>query len=433
MIGIMPASFQFPPGSTTRTLWMPLQFTPEQLSRRGAHWLAVTGRLRPGIQLEAADAEMKQIAGRIAAQFPGEQKGRSVRLQSLQDVLVGNLRPVLLVLMGAVGFVLLIACANVANLLLARAASRTREVAVRAALGASGSRLIRQFLTESILLAFAGGAVGAVIGGLGVQALMALASDQIPVANDVSLDRTVFLFLLAVCMAAGIVFGLAPAFQSVRHDVQSGLREGGRSGSAGTRGARLRGALVISEFALSLVLLAGAGLLIRTFLALNGTNPGLVSSGVLTMSVSVPDEKYPENSMWRRFYAPALDRIRALPGVREAAIISLLPLQTWGWNGDFRIEGRPPDEPAHRPFAEFRLVSPAYFRAMGIRILKGRDFDSRDTANALPVALINDALAKRYFSNQDPIGQRLEWDGWKTIVGVVGSTRQAGLDREPMP
>jgi predicted permease len=432
VIGIMPASFEFPPGAVTRTVWMPLQFTPEQLGRRGAHWLAVAGRIKQGITLEAADSEMKQIAARIATQFPGEQKGRSVQLRSLQEVLVGNLRPVLLVLMGAVGFVLLIACANVANLLLARAASRTREVAVRAALGASRPRLIRQFLTESLLLAFAGGAVGAIIGSFGVRALLVLAADQIPLAGDISLDRTVFLFLLAVCVAAGIIFGLAPAFQSARHDLQAGLREAGRSGSAGVRGARLRGALVISEFALSIVLLAGAGLLIRTCLALNGTDPGLVSSGVLTMSVSVPDEKYPDNSMWRRFYAPALDRIRALPGVREAAIISLLPLQTWGWNGDFRIEGQPQVDPARRPLAEFRLVSPGYFRVMGVRVLKGRDFDARDSGTSAPVVLINDALAKRYFPGQDPVGRRLEWDGWRTIVGVVGSTRQAGLDREPL-
>lgn len=433
VIGIMPASFQFPAGSLTRTLWMPLQFTQDQLKERGSHWMAVVAHLKPGIRLEAADAEMKQIAARIALEFPGQQKGRSVWLRSLQDVLVGNLRPVLLVLMGSVGFVLLIACANVANLLLARAASRMREVAVRAALGASRWRLIRQFLTESILLALAGGVAGAFLGDAGVQALVALASTQLPLASEIHLDGTVFLFLLAVCLAAGVIFGLVPAFQSTGRDLQAGLREGGRSGGAGVRSQGLRNAPVITEFALALVLLIGAGLLMRTFFALNATDPGLVTRGVLTMSVSVPDQKYADDSMWRRFYEPVLERIQGVPGVRAAGIISLLPLQSWGWNGEFAIEGRPPEEPGHQPFAEFRQISPGYFRAMGIRILKGRDLERQDSPSAPPVALINDALAKRYFVGQDPLGQKINWDGWKTIVGVTANTRQATLDREPLP
>ncbi len=433
VIGIMPASFQFPPASPTRTLWMPLEFTTSQLKQRGSHWMAVTGRLKPGINIDSASAEMKQIAARMAEQFPGSQKGRSVWIQSLQDVVVGNLRPALVVLMGAVGFVLLIACANVANLLLARAASRTREVAVRAALGASRARLIRQFLTESMLLALAGGIVGALLGDEGVQALMVLASDQIPRSSDVHLDATVFLFLLAVCVTAGIIFGLAPAFQSTGRDLQDGLKEGGRGGGLGGRSTALRNALVVSEFALALVLLIGSGLLMRSFLALNATDPGLVTSGVLTMSVSVPDEKYPADTMWRRFYEPALGRIQALPGVRAAGIISLLPLQTWGWNGEFAIEGRPKEQPGHEPFAEFRQISPGYFRAMGVRVLRGRDISAEDSASAPLVALINDALARRYFQGQDPVGQKIDWGGWRTIAGVVANTRQASLDREPLP
>ena len=432
VIGIMPASFQFPAGSPTRVLWMPLQFTPDQLKQRGSHWMAVVGRLKPGIGMAAADSELKQVAARLAEQFP-EQKGRSVWLRSMQDVLVGNLRPVLLVLMGSVGFVLLIACANVANLLLARAAARTREVAVRAALGASRWRLIRQFLTESILLALAGGAVGALLGAVGVQALVKLASNQIPLASEIHLDATVFLFLLAVCLAAGVIFGLFPAFQSTGRDLQAGLREGGRSGGAGVRNSGLRNALVVAEFALALVLLIGAGLLMRTFLALSATDPGLATHGVLTMSVSVPEQKYPDDTMWRRFYEPALDRIRALPGVGGAGIISLLPLQSWGYNGEFVIEGRPAEQPGHQPFAEFRQISPGYFHAMGIRILQGRDFERQDAPGAPQVAMINDALAKRYFPGQNPLGQKINWDGWRAIVGVAANTRQATLDRAPMP
>ncbi len=433
VIGIMPASFEFPPGSPERTLWLPMQLPPSLKLERGQHFLAVEGRLKPGQNLETAVADMKPIAARIAEQFPGEQKGRSIMIRSLQEVLVGNIRPALLVLMGSVGFVLLIACANVANLLLARAASRKREVAVRAALGASRIRLIRQFLTESILLALAGGLVGAFLADLGVQALVVLASRQIPRATEVHVDGTVFLFLLGVCLLCGIIFGLMPAFQSTGRDVQEGLKEGGRSGSAGGHSEGYRNALVIAEFALALVLLIGAGLLLRSFAALNSVDSGLKASGVLTMSVSLPQGKYPNGGMWQRFYEPTLERIQALPGVRAAGIIRLLPLQSWGVNGDFAIEGRPTSEPGQRPFAEFREISPGYFRAMGIPLVKGRDLSAQDSANSLPVAMINDALARKYFGGQDPVGQKIQWNGWRAIVGVAGSIHQAGLDREPLP
>jgi predicted permease len=432
VIGIMPASFQFPPGSATVDIWMPLQFSPSNLGQRGSHWMAVLGRLKPGVDMDRATADMKQIAASLAQQYPDQQKGRSVIIRSLQDVLVGGIRPALLVLMGSVGFVLLIACANVANLLLARAASRKKEVAVRAALGASRARLIRQFLTESILLALAGGALGAFLGDEGVEALVFLASRQIPRASEVHLDGTVFLFLLGVCIFAGVIFGLVPALQSARDDLQEGLREGGRSGVGG-RGERFRNALVVTEFALALMLLIGAGLLLRTFLALNATESGMATRGVLVMSVSVPDGKYANTSMWQRFYAPALDQIRALPGVRAAGMISLLPLQTWGTNGNFGIDNHPQGEPGQQPFAEYRSVSPGYFQALGIPILKGRDVTSQDSANAPPTIVINDALARRYFPGEDPIGHKIVWNTTCTIVGVAGNTRQAGLSADPLP
>ncbi|HYL72762.1 MAG TPA: ABC transporter permease [Bryobacteraceae bacterium] len=432
VIGIMPASFQFPPGSVTVDIWMPLQFSQNNLAQRGSHWMAVLGRLKPGVTLDGAAADMKQVAANLAQQYPGNQKGRSVLISSLQDVLVGGVRPALLVLMGSVGFVLLIACANVANLLLARAASRKKEVAVRAAMGASRARLIRQFLTESIMLALAGGVLGAFLGDEGVQALVYLASRQIPRATEVHLDGTVFLFLLGICLFAGIIFGLVPAFQSARDDLQEGLREGGRSGVGG-RGAQFRNALVVTEFALALVLLIGAGLLLRTFLALNATDSGIVTRGVLVMSVSVPDGKYPNKSMWQRFYEPALNQIRELPGVRGAGMISLLPLQTWGTNGTFGIDNRPQGEPGHQPFAEYRVISPGYFQALGIAILKGRDVTSQDSASAPARIVINDALARRYFPGEDPIGHKIVWNGPCTIVGVAGNTRQAGLSADPLP
>lgn len=433
VIGIMPVAFQFPPGSADRDIWMPLHFSQNNLKFRGSHWMAVVGRLKPGADITNATADMKRIAAGLAQQYPSNQKGRSVMVRSLQEVLVGNIRPALLVLMGAVGFVLLIACANVANLLLARAAARKREVAVRAALGAGRARLLRQFITESVLLALAGGAFGAFLGAEGVQALVFLAARQIPRASEVHLDGAVFLFLFGVSMAAGIIFGLAPAFQSARQDVQDGLKEGARSGGIGARSARVRNALVIAEFALALVLLIGAGLLLRSFIALNGTESGLAARGVLTMSVSLPDAKYANSSMWQRFYEPALGRIQALPGVRAAGIISLLPLQNWGNNGNFGIDNRPSGEPGSQPFAEYRIVSPGYFQALGIPILRGRDVSSQDSANSPPTVFINQALARRYFPGEDPVGHKIVWNGACTIAGVVGNIHQAGLDRAPMP
>jgi putative ABC transport system permease protein len=431
VVGIMPADFEFPPGSPQRTIWLPMQLPPELASARGNHFLSVIGRLRPGIDRTAALSEMKQIAAGMATAFPDRQKGRSVRLLPLQDSLVGDIRPALLVLMGAVGCVLLIACSNVANLLLARAAARGREVAVRAALGASRSRLIRQFLTESILLAIAGGALGAIFAAWGTGALVALTANQIPRAAEIHLDGTVFLFLLVVCVASGVVFGIVPAFQSADSRFMDRLREGGRGGSGGS--TAFRNALIVTEFALALILLTGAGLLMRSFLALNATGSGLHAEGVLTMSVSVPEEKYPKNAMWRQFYEPALDRIRALPGVQSAGMIQLLPLQNWGWNGDFTIDGRPAEKPGRQPLAEYREISPGYFQTMGIPILQGRDFSIEDSPDAPHVALINDTLAKRYFPGENPVGRRIQWDGWRTIAGVTGDVRQAGLDQKPFP
>ena len=433
VIGIMPLSFQFPPGNSTTDMWMPLQFTPQNIRQRGSHWMAVIGRLKPGSDVASATADMKRIAANLAAEYPGPQKGRSVRIQTLQDVLVGTIRPALLVLMGSVGFVLLIACANVANLLLARAASRKREVSVRAALGAARSRLLRQFLTESVMLAFAGGLLGAFMGAEGLRALVYLASRQIPRSAEIHLDATVFLFLLAVCLVAGILFGIVPAIQNSREDLQEGLREGGRSGITGGGSARFRNALVVSEFALAMVLLIGAGLMLRTFLALSSTNSGMITQGVLTMSVSVPTGKYNDSSMWQRFYDPALEQIRGLPGVRSAGVISLLPLQSWGYNGPFTIDNQGDGDPARTPAAEFRQVSPGYFQALGIPVLRGRDITSQDVPDAPPTVLVNEALAKRYFANQDPIGHTINWDVARTIVGVVSNTHQAGLNADPLP
>jgi putative ABC transport system permease protein len=384
--------------------------------------------------VDIARVDLKQIAARLAELYPDQQKGRSVLLRPLHEDVAGRVRPALLTLMGAVGFVLLIACANVANLMLARAAGRGREIAVRIALGASRARLMRQLLTESVLLSLAGGAVGVLLAYGGLQVLLRLGANQIPRSSQIAIDPTVLLFLVAVSLITGILFGLAPALAVLRPEVMYGLRQGAR-GSVGTQQQGWRRVLIAGEFALALVLLVGAGLLIKSFLLLNSTSTGLRAGNVVTSRVSVPASKYPQGSAARLFYGPVLDRVEAIPGVRAAGFISNLPLQSWGSNGDFEIEGRPASEMSKSPFAEFRLVSSGYFRALGIPLLHGRDVSAQDTVGSMPVILVNEALATRYFPGEDPVGRKIRAGSnqWQTIVGIVGSVRQAGLDRNPIP
>ncbi len=432
VIGVMASSFRFPPSAAIPAeLWVPLKFTRDQEEKRGSHWMWVVGRLKPGVSVDAARADMNAIANQLEKQFPKEQTGRRVLLRPLHETVARGVRPALLVLMAAVALVLLIACANVANLLLARAAVREREVAIRSALGASRKRLVRQFLTESVLLSIAGGLLGAVLAKWGVDALLILADGSIPRQAEVGFDALVFTFLLGVCVLTGVLFGLVPAFQSSRSDLNERLKEGGAKGAVGAVRGWFRSSLVVAEIALSCVLLIAAGLLMKAFLRLQSTPSGLNAQSVLTFRVAPPQKKFSTVPLYEGFFKQTLERIREIPGVRAAGAIQLLPIQSWGWNGDFGIEGRPPDAPGREPFAEYRFITPGYFQAMGIPIVRGRDItDSDKSPKGNQVVLVNESLAKLYFPGQDAIGKHIgDPEDWATIVGVVGDVKQSGLDQ----
>jgi predicted permease len=428
VIGVMPPEFRFPSRSTE--LWVPLVIPPNQVNNRGNHWMFTLARLKPDVGFEQAREQMVNIAKRIEQQYPDSQAGRSVFLIPLQEETVQNIRPALMAMLFAVGFVLLIACANVANLLLARATSRRREIAVRTALGAGRLRLVRQLLTESLLLAVTGGALGLALAKWGVEALLVLAANFLPRANEVGLDWRVAAFTAALSILTGVFFGLIPALQSSRVDLQSTLKEGGGAGG-GLQTNWLRSALVVVEIAATLVLLIGAGLLIKSFIRLYETDLGFKADNVLTMSLALPQAKYPDAQAAAAFHQKLLDRVALLPGARSAGVINYLPLQQWGYNGGVSIEGQGPYEPGRQPLAEFRAISPDYFRALSVPLMSGRFFTAEDQSNSQPVVIVNQALAQRYLPGQDPIGKHIRAIGndWRTVVGVVGDVRQSGVSQ----
>lgn len=433
VIGIMPASFYFPAGGSSTGIWTLFEPSPEAASARGDHFLAVIGRLKPGTTLEQATTQLVTVAARIEKEHPAEQTGRSVLLQPLRETVVGQVRPALLILFGAVGLVLLIACANVANLLLARTAVRQHEVAIRLALGASRSRVVRQLLLESLVLSFTGAVLGLLLAQWGLAALTPLAEGALPIFKGFPLDGRVFSFLLAISVLSALAFGAVPAFQASHEKVRDSLSESaGEKTTGGGHQKLFRSALVILEIAVSLVLLVGAGLLLRGFLALSSTPPGLVAENVLTAHLPVPAAQLEGSTV--RVFRPALEKIRAIPGVRSAAVISMLPIQNAWNNGEFAIEGRPAPQPGQEPLAELRAASPGFFQSLGIPILRGRDFTESDGESGPLVTIINEALARKYFPGEDPIGRRLrrKEEGVLTIVGVVGNVRQAGLGYAPL-
>ncbi|HJQ19495.1 MAG TPA: ABC transporter permease [Gemmatimonadaceae bacterium] len=440
VIGIMPADITFPNRSAAIDAWLPLQvqLPPGQ---RGSHNYMVVGRLKPGISREAATADMKAVAGRIAEEFPDAQEGRSAAVVPLRDTVVGQVRPQLLMLLGAAALVLLIACANAASLLLARAAARRREVAVLAALGASRWRIAQQYLVESLLLSATSAVVGLVLGFAAVRGIVASAGTMLPRAREIHYDGTVIAFVAGAIVLTAILFGIAPALGATRTDLRDGLQEGTRGTSGGRSRQTFRSSLVVAQFALSLVLLAGAGLLIRTFAALLGAPTGMQPEHVLTMHLPVPvgSPKYATgDAALQRLHQPLLEQIRAMPGVLAAGYISHLPLQQYGTNGNFTIVGQSYARTADQPFAEFRAISPGYFAALGIPVLKGRDVAATDGTTDAPVAIINDVLAQQFFRDRDPVGQAISFgpvnaqNPATTIVGVVGSVRQATLDSPPL-
>jgi putative ABC transport system permease protein len=433
VIGVMPDRFQFPYRATYTDAWIPWEAPAQFRKMRTYRADFVVARVKPGIPMDGALTELNGIAQRLEIEYPETNRGRRARITPLSEVVAGKVRDSLLVLFGAVGMVLLVACVNVANLLLARAATRTREVAIRAALGAQRSRLVFQFLTESILLAVGGGLAGLAIASWGGSLLLKLAASDIPRSSEVTLDWRVFTFLLATCVVTGIGFGLAPAMGASRVDFQSALRQSGGRGTAAAsrfRGALTTDGLVVVEIAAAFVLLIGAGLLLRTFFSLRNTQTGLQAENVLTLHLTIPATQPQTPGAGAQYCREIEERVQRIPGVRAVGLVSLLPLQDWGWTARISVPGRP-GHAAAPMFAELRYVSPGYFRALGIPIRKGRGFTDFDRADSAPVILINDALARQYFPNQDPIGRRIDDRG--AVVGIVGDVRQSGLDRPPAP
>ncbi|CAN5347645.1 ABC transporter permease [soil metagenome] len=441
--GVMPPDFNYPDRETE--LWASPQRTvpdvilpgnPDPATLRSLHYLNVIARLKPDVTRTAAHAEMEAIAGRLEQQYPDANTGHTARVVGLHEQLVGDVRPVLIVLLSAVGFVLLIACANVANLLLARGAGREREMSIRTALGAGRLRLIRQLLIESVLLAVTGGALGLLLALWGTDALVAISPESFPRLQEINLDARVIGFTFLTSLLTGVIFGLVPALQVSKLDLSSALKDGGRGSAEGFGRRRLRGALIVAEVALTMVLLVGAGLMIRSFDRLLRVDPGFKADHLLTMEVSLPQAKYNESEeQTANFFREIIGRISGLPGVQSAGATWILPLSGQGAGSGFEIEGRDPATVSERLNSAFSSVSPNYFHTMSIPIVKGREFGDRDTATAPGVSLVNETFARRYFPNEDPLGKRIKRRGddndWTTIVGVVGDVRQLGLDAEP--
>ncbi len=448
VVGVMPQGFRFPGGenmlaglqfSPKTEMWEPLALTEKEISERGTHNLAVIARLKPGATLPQAQVEMGNIARHLEQQYPRTSKGIGVKLVPLHEQVVGDVRPALLILLGTVGFVLLIACANVANLLLARAASRTREIAIRTALGASRLRVLRQLLTESVLLALCGGFCGLLLALWGIDALSAFVPENIPRAGEIGVDGRMLSFTLVISLLTGVIFGLAPALQASKSDVNESLKEGARGASTGLRRNRFRSLLVVAEVALALMLLIGAGLLIRSFMRLQQVNPGLDPRDVVTMGIVLPfiaPSNYDKPEQQAAFFHRLLERMATLPGVQAAAVVSGLPLSGANEGSDFSIEGRSVSSEGQKPQADYTMVSRDYFRAMSIPLMRGRVFTGEETKESPGIAIISQRMAERYWPGEDPIGKRLTLSFEKSpreIVGIVGDVKQTSLNAETMP
>ena len=428
VIGVAPQSFQYPAGTE---IWAPLSFDSPEMKVRRAHFLRPVGLLKPGVTAAQAQAETDAIARRLEQQYPESNTNWSLNLVPLQEQVVGNVRTSLWVLLGAVGFVLLIACANVANLMLARATARHKEIAIRTALGASRGRVVRQLLTESLLLSLAGGAVGVLLAMWSVDALVSLAQGNVPRAAEVGVDARVLGFTLAVSVLTGAVFGLFPALRASKPDLNEVLKEGGRS-SAGARHNRVRSSLVVAEVALALMLLVGAGLLIRSFVGLQQVNPGFDARGVLTTRISLSRSKYAKPEQGAQFFDELQQRVAALPGVEAVGTISELPLSGQPNDTYFTVAEHPPQDSKEQVTADFRRTNHGYFRAMSIPLLRGRGFTEQEARADAKVTVINETLARSFFPDEDPVGKHLviETDGKAPyeIVGVVADVRHRSLD-----
>ncbi len=441
VVGVARSGFRVPESQSE--LWIPYTPAPDDLlpRRRGNRFLNVIGRLGPGVSLQRAQSQMRIVADQIARESPDMNAGRSVDLTPLREQMVGDVRPTLWMLMAAVIAVLLIACFNVAHLLLARAGAREKEIAVRTALGANPARLVRQLLTESVLLAVVAGCFGLLIAYWGTWILTKLAPAGLPqaeglTAGEVTLDWRVLVFTLGISVLTGLAFGLFPALSSARSNLNLVLRSGGRGGTGGRTRSRVRDVLMVCEVASSAVLLIGAGLLIRSLVRLQDVNPGFRPEHVLTMRLSLPPARYSGLKVGL-FYEQLLNRVSQLPGVQQAGICRFLPLGGDDASLNFQIEGQPAVITADQPRAKFRTASGGYFAALRIPLLRGRMFDSRDNQHTPKVAIINDTAARRYWPDENPVGKRilsgLDDKDWSTIIGVVGDVKHTGLDAAANP
>jgi predicted permease len=435
VIGVMKRGFAFPSKDTE--FWAPL-FVNERAKNRGGFWLQMAARLKPGVTPVQAQSEMDVVGKQIEQTYPNDAAGYGIFVNPLERHVAGTVRTPLFVLLGAVGFVLLIACVNVAGLFLSRAEARGREILVRSALGASRSSLVRQLVMEAAALSIAAGAAGLIAAFIGVRLLLRAAPRDLPRIDEISLDPIVLAFALGLTTITALAFGVWPAWRASRVNLQQALRDGGR-GMAGSHGAaRARGALIIVQCALAIVLLAGAGLLLRSLGALRGTDAGFRTDGVLSMRVNASSTKFPDAPRMLPFYAELIARVRALPGVKSASMISALFLSNTPSSGDFTLEDRPPFPSAEAIEATRDVVSPDFLESMQVRLVSGRFFDARDTASSAPVVIVNETFAKRYWPNRDPVGQRMMFGRpatgpgarppqWMTIVGVIGDMKRRGL------
>jgi len=431
--GVMPASFNFPEKAE---LWIPLSFSPDEVNDRSYNHLSVIGRMKPGVSLQQAQMEMSTIATHLAQQYPQSNAERGIRLITLQDQVVGDIRLALLVLIAAVGFVLLIACANITNLMLARALRRQKEIAVRTALGATRLRLVQQLVTESLILALLSGALGILLAFAGVEFLVRISPGTIPRLEEISVDMRVVGFTVVISVLTGLIFGLVPALHASKPNLNESLKEGKGTSGSGTGRQRARRWLIVTETALALVLLIGAGLLIKSFLKLSGVEPGFNPNNTLTMAVTLFPPKYKTRADLNSFYTQLRQQIETVPGVQAAGATSHLPFSGRDYGLDFDIVGHPPASPGESMAARYRVISLNYLRTMEIPLLKGRDFSESDRREAPPVVLINETLAHRYFTNEDAIGKFVNLEGYETprqIVGVIGSVKHVKLDTEAKP
>jgi putative ABC transport system permease protein len=435
VIGVMPSQFKLPLVTNHKApeqteIWTPWGMDANYRRRRDLGQLHVIARLNPNVTVDQARAEFTSISERANTE-PASGRRINAQLMQLHRNLVGDVRSALLVLLGAVGFVLLIACSNVANLLLGRAATRQREMAIRAALGASRRRIVQQLLTESVLLAMLGGLLGLLLALWSTDALVALSPADLPRLEEIGVDLKVLGFAFVTALVTGIAFGLAPAWQSSKTDLNKALSEGGRSLTSGSGRRRLRSTLIVSQLALALLLLVGAGLMIKSFVRLSGVDAGFDAQNVLTMALSLPGARYPESEQQTAFFKQVTTQAESLPGVQSAGVISAIPLTGWQNTTSFAIEGR--NELSETE--ELHAASPGYFRAMGIPLMRGRVFNEQDHAKAERVVIVSEGMVRRYWPDEDPIGKHIRLGGdsrepWRTIVGIVGDIKQSGLDSE---